>query len=894
MAQLGSVGVTGRLLEAPQPRVNPQAFGAGIGTALRGVSASLAAFGQTQEETRNAEAQLQEAYAERKRKLSRTQAEIGLMRMNTALDQEVVELSRQMPRDGAQFTETATQLATKRVNEWLGTVPKDLQDEYRIKAESIRLATNRSAFDVELAAGDASYKIDLQDFAQKALDSIQSGRSTYEDWGPTLGILLDNSPLTQLETEDLADQYMTSLQTAALQQDAQALALAPEQGIGTTGAPADGSDIVAAGMPGVARGLLNTVASVESPGYDVINGGGKFSSFADHPRKRILLPNGQYSSAAGRYQFIGSTWDEAAAALQLTDFSPENQDRAAWWLAQRDYKARSGRDLQLDLESGNFTLIAGVRRFLAGSGNATTWEGLQSLSDDEFFAKVTVQQGTPSALLASDRYGALSYDQRIAIISDAEKVSASIRAQTATQASAALSAQIADMTSGLQSGRLGAADLLAVQGQIPVTDFEGLQSVYQKSNSDRALLERFAANVTSPTYQFDPTDGDAKAGFQLFYEKEARGKIAEGDQTYMASTFLPLVARTGYLPEAASQQLASLSASPDLNRAAFAFDSMAALRETSPIAFGRLPAVAQNDTILYQTAAPYMSRDQLMTSLRASTDPLMAQTVEQRRKEADKVLAGTSELSGSATITALVNDHFGASPASSDPLANLAIQSEYSILFRSFYEKMPDASIAQQATLLALEKVWGVTSLGGDEQLMKFAPEKILPVYQGSHDYLRDQLNLDFSVGDDEQLQLISDGQTASEYQRGESPSWIVLRKNADGVFLPVTQNAPGPAGSPGPASLARAFFEITPEMKLNEIDRVISVSRVQQLYQDYLTLDSQQPITSPESPEMEAIRREIEAEQAARPAPFQTQAPVGVAPAPNKLTNHGLRGLFE
>lgn len=65
-------------------------------------------------------------------------------------------------------------------------------------------------------------------------------------------------------------------------------------------------------------------------GYDVIVGGGLLTNFADHPRRVVNLPNLKIrSSAAGRYQFIQKTWDALKRALQLPDFGPESQDRAA-------------------------------------------------------------------------------------------------------------------------------------------------------------------------------------------------------------------------------------------------------------------------------------------------------------------------------------------------------------------------------------------------------------------------------------------------------------------------------------------------------------------------------------------------------------------------------------
>jgi muramidase (phage lysozyme) len=74
-------------------------------------------------------------------------------------------------------------------------------------------------------------------------------------------------------------------------------------------------------------------------GYRTIVGGGRFDSYSDHPRK---LVSGRFntgdpwgSTAAGAYQFLAGTWDEAQKALDLPDFSPESQDRAAVWLIER-------------------------------------------------------------------------------------------------------------------------------------------------------------------------------------------------------------------------------------------------------------------------------------------------------------------------------------------------------------------------------------------------------------------------------------------------------------------------------------------------------------------------------------------------------------------------------
>jgi muramidase (phage lysozyme) len=88
------------------------------------------------------------------------------------------------------------------------------------------------------------------------------------------------------------------------------------------------------------RALLHVIrvceGTADEAGYRRLVGGGAIASFADHPRTVIRGSFGNglpyVSSAAGAYQFIADTWDEAVAALGLPDFSPESQDLAAVWL----------------------------------------------------------------------------------------------------------------------------------------------------------------------------------------------------------------------------------------------------------------------------------------------------------------------------------------------------------------------------------------------------------------------------------------------------------------------------------------------------------------------------------------------------------------------------------
>lgn len=64
-------------------------------------------------------------------------------------------------------------------------------------------------------------------------------------------------------------------------------------------------------------------------GYNVIVGGSLFDSYADHPRKLVVINSKLKSTAAGRYQLLSRYFDAYKKQLGLTDFSPASQDKIA-------------------------------------------------------------------------------------------------------------------------------------------------------------------------------------------------------------------------------------------------------------------------------------------------------------------------------------------------------------------------------------------------------------------------------------------------------------------------------------------------------------------------------------------------------------------------------------
>lgn len=83
--------------------------------------------------------------------------------------------------------------------------------------------------------------------------------------------------------------------------------------------------------------LLSYTEGTQKNGYATAFGGGRIDDLSKHPRTSsgFTQADGKKNTttAAGRYQFLSSTWDEQAKKLGLSDFGAKSQDLAALSLA---------------------------------------------------------------------------------------------------------------------------------------------------------------------------------------------------------------------------------------------------------------------------------------------------------------------------------------------------------------------------------------------------------------------------------------------------------------------------------------------------------------------------------------------------------------------------------
>lgn len=102
----------------------------------------------------------------------------------------------------------------------------------------------------------------------------------------------------------------------------------------TTASQTGSSSTGQTGWGRLAKVIKTGEGTLGDAGYTTMFTGARFSDTSRHPRQ-INRSGRLASDAAGAYQFLSTTWDGARSALNLPDFSPESQEKAGRYLAQK-------------------------------------------------------------------------------------------------------------------------------------------------------------------------------------------------------------------------------------------------------------------------------------------------------------------------------------------------------------------------------------------------------------------------------------------------------------------------------------------------------------------------------------------------------------------------------
>lgn len=167
----------------------------------------------------------------------------------------------------------------------------------------------------------------------------------------------------------------------------------------TNGGTTQPKGLVAAGITSGSNGwarMSNVIRYAEGTlgerGYNTQFTGKQFEDLSQHPRQ-INSSNGLSSDAAGAYQFLSTTWNEAKNALNLPDFSPDSQEKAGRFLTERRgvnpdavYQTKEEFKAAMDKLAPEWAGLPYSKVSPKGFGNGSSYYGQGGKSLDELWS----------------------------------------------------------------------------------------------------------------------------------------------------------------------------------------------------------------------------------------------------------------------------------------------------------------------------------------------------------------------------------------------------------------------------------------------------------------------------------------------------------------------------
>ncbi|AWC21807.1 hypothetical protein CO731_01260 [Aminobacter sp. MSH1] len=541
----------------------------------------------------------------------------------------------------------------------------------------------------------------------------------------------------------------------------------------------------ASGLPSEAYSLLGVIAGTESPGYDVINGGSRFSSFSDHPRQKGA---GGTSTAAGRYQVVKGTWDRVAGALGLPDFSPISQDVAAWWLAQQDYKTRTGRDLTADLRGGNY---AEVR-----AGLGATWEGIHKLSDKQFSERMQASGGAVET-------GKVVFSPRVEGM--LAGLPANYAARLRESADTGLSTFLTQQNAQIKAHRVAVVDdykLRIASDDTSLTRAEILDDpIIDKG--DKATILNSLAEKLGDTFKTQKAVEAFQAGRLAIdpYDSDGR-KLTDNVWKSIATTVEParlrpvmedLVRQTGIVPQPVANAIRADLTSGKVANVAGAARLALSLHSIDTAAFDRRDGGKE-----IQDAAVAFSHltGNVGLSAEAAAQRLIDMRDPEKLRERTALMQSKpiKDFVDGQAVESAVRDIFDPGLIGTDPkLGETPAQSaamvvEYrSLLEESLFDAAGDQDTAKALAADRFRRRYGTSdfSISGSKVVTRLPPEVVYPAGKdGTHDYIRQQVKAALSAAGaaSDKVFLQADGLTDRDFKAGKPARYQVWYEK-DGVL---------------------------------------------------------------------------------------------------------------
>jgi hypothetical protein len=712
---------------------------------------------------------------------------------STAVDEKLMELKRNADPAQGNFADTAVAEYSNWEADWLATVPDEFHDEFATRAADIKASVARDSLAFQYERTDEFFRQGVTDQLNAALISLDQDGSpaNLAAQRANLDEFIASTTLTEAEQTAIRRNVYKGLESVSYKAEVR-------RGNIEVGALGVGS------APGAAADLI-----LEFDGASLENG-------LDYETNRGLVDERVKEAEQIAVAAVGDLDRWAAmpsrvrgALISLVDDLGELPDT-----------------VQAAIASGDLAAVAQAVADLSGT------EGDRRDTEADIILGL---RDMPEGQLDTDpNYANIPYEDRLALRADAEREAAA--QQTAEQAAslAAQKAAINQLELGLMDGNAGQYDIDQAREQGWLTqaaDVKRLQAIIDAQNETLIGTQQIQAMITSGMTG-NPADEDFRKAFNTFVGPEGEAALRQRDPQYVANVLVPAVRTLGDLPTDTVGLLTGMMRGQDPNQALFALDTLAQLEQASPEAYNaRVTEEVAADVAYWQSAKDYYPADEVLASVRGGTTQEERTRVTMLREEARKLIndGSVSTTTGVEKYIMTLRSTMGDAGGwrNGDPImaagTEQAMTADYIQLFEREYARDGNEQKAQERATQALGRVWQVTTAGGEQQLMKYPPEKVgYQTWNGNYDWITEQGRADLGLEDNTPFQLISDEQTRSEYQEwaaGKSgaprPSYLAVYKDANGNLKMPMETVPGAGGERFPTGKPmRLFFEVTPEME--------------------------------------------------------------------------------
>jgi hypothetical protein len=353
--------------------------------------------------------------------------------------------------------------------------------------------------------------------------------------------------------------------------------------------------------------------------------------------------------------------------------------------------------------------------------------------------------GEPGAPIApSATTGGKLYGMVDSIRDDIDRGVKSAQTQAKATAKAEYDTWFNEFKTGLADGSYGMSDIKAAREAGRLTDFEDIQKAHNALDGfDKKATEKAAAlAIYQSGGQFNSADDKSLKLANVAYDALGGANGLTQNEPGAVHRTREFIERTGIVPEAAVNTAVGMTRAPASETMMQGYQMLDSFYRQNPDATARSLKSGDFDRLQdWQAWQQFYTPNEVQERMRKSVDPQFAAAREKVRDEGMKLAADISD----STVLDLFDPSYLPFNQPGQPVvpAQMAqLRSDFARIFADRYSMVGDKTIAAQQAAERLKTVWGGSDTNGG-RLMRYPPEKYYPPIDGSHGWMRKQLETD-------------------------------------------------------------------------------------------------------------------------------------------------------